>query len=727
MRACCRYLLLGLGMLPGLAIAAPSLYLETDPSTPVAQIRLPERSAGEEGVTLSADEVGMDREHGVVVARGKVEVLQGDSILMADQITYYQNSDLVVAEGNISMLQPTGDVYFADRAELKDGMKRGVIQDFKARFADNSVLGANRAIKASPSVTALKEASYTSCKVCKGKDPFWQMNAADAVVDANTERVTYHNAFMEMFGFPMFYTPYLSHPTPDARAKSGLLAPTYNTNIYFGAVLKAPVYWRIAEDKDVVLTPWFTSSVGPVLQWDYKQLRNAGNYHVQGSITNPPKLDDNGNEISGNELRGHIFAQGEEELGDHKRLGFNIQRTTDDTYLRRYSFGGQQSLFSSAYYEYANRRNLGLMSAVSIQGLRSVDDAKTTPQILPIFQGYYETPSNDYGMKFHVAGDAQSLTREIGVSQRRISISPGMTWPMTTEGGHVFTTSLNVRQDMYDSDNVQLSNGSIYDGTTTRTIPQAALEWRYPLISSIEGGTWLMEPIALAVWQPNGGNTDKISNEDSNLIELSDTNLFSLDRMPGLDLVDSGARFAYGVRSQYYAPGGTTLEGMLGQNYNFNSDTPFPNSIREGQQFSDYIGRVAVQIDPVAIAYRFAVDSKEYEMNRNEVSLGFSKPWLALGIGYRDITNNRYLKDSREGVINTTVPLDDNWSTYGSAVRDLELSQMVSANGGLVYNNECFSIMFDTLRTYARDRDITPTTQFSFRVGFRNLGEFGGK
>jgi LPS-assembly protein len=267
----------------------------------------------------------------------------------------------------------------------------------------------------------------------------------------------------------------------------------------------------------------------------------------------------------------------------------------------------------------------------------------------------------------------------------------------------------------------------VEDNTTARTLPLAALEWRYPLINSGEDGTWLVEPIALGVLQTNGGNTDAISNEDSNLLELSDTNLFSLDRMPGLDLVDSGSRVAYGVRSQYYANSGITFDGLLGQNYNFNSDTPFPNSTRVGQQFSDYIGRVAAIYDPYTLSYRFALDAQDATLNRNEIGLGFSSPSLALSGAYRSIKNNSYLKDSQEGSINATLPFSDAWSIYGSASRDLELDQMVSANGGIIYKNECFTIMLDGLRTYARDRDITPTTAFTFRVGFKNLGEFGGK
>jgi LPS-assembly protein len=532
---------------------------------------------------------------------------------------------------------------------------------------------------------------------------------------------------MEMFGYPMFYTPYLSHPTPDAAAKTGLLTPSYTTNIYFGSVLKAPFYWRIDQDKDVVLTPWITATEGPLLQWDYKQLRDEGDYDVQGSITNPQRLNSAGNRIDGNELRGHIFAKGVETVGDDQQVGFNIQRTTDDTYLRRYGFGDQQALFSTAYYEYAQGRNLGLVSGLGIQGLRSTDRADTTPLVLPIFQGYYEAPPTDSGVKLSMAGDAQWLTRNEGVSQRRTSISPSATLPMVSDGGQIFTASMTLRQDFYDTQDVKLSNGKLHDGTTTRTLPQAGLEWRYPLVNTMENGSWVVEPVVLNVLQTNGGNPDTISNEDSKLIELSDTNIFSLDRMPGLDLYDSGSRLAYGFRSQYYGTNGINLDGLLGQNYSFNSDTPFPNSTRQGEQFSDYIGRIAAGYSPFSLSYRFAVDSKDSTLNRNEIGFNIGKPWLSLTTSYRSLKNNRYLPDSQEGVVSAVVALDDNWSLYGGGQRDLEIEQMVSANAGILYKNECFNIVLDGLRSYARDRDIQPTTEFTFRVGFKNLGEFGGK
>lgn len=728
-RACIRIIGWGMlgAMLPCVAAAMPAtVYLEPDQAAPITKLAI----AGQERdapVTLSADEMAMDEPNGIVIARGNVEVMQGNAIVQADQLTYYQKHDLVIAEGKVTMLQPNGDVYFAEKAELKDAMKRGVINDFKVRMADNSVLVASRAVKVNSSVTQLRKASYTPCNLCTNAAPFWQMNADSAEVDNIDERVTYRGAFMEMMGYPILYTPYLSHPTPDAKGKSGFLMPSYSTNIYFGATAKVPYYWRIDEDKDVVITPWMTASEGPLLQWDYRQLRDHGNYRIRGSITYPERIDDSGSKIGGNELRGHIFAQGDEEISDDASIGFDIQRASDDTYLRRYGFGYQQALFSRAYYEQAQGRNFALLEGLAIQGLRSADNQKITPQVLPILQGYYETPILSNGLKLHISGDAQSLTRDTGVDQSRISITPGVSLPLMTDGGQMITASVNVRQDIYDSDHVLLSSGASFSGTTTRTIPQAALEWRLPLINPSAEGTWILEPIVLGVLQPNGGNPEEISNEDSSLIELSDTNLFSLERMPGLDLYDAGSRVAYGVRGHYYAPSGIAFDGLLGQNYNFNSDTPFPNSIRPGEQFSDYIGRIAATYAPYTLSYRFAFDTDDMNLNRNEIGLGFNRPWLSFYGSYRAIENNRYLPDSQEGIVNATLPLSDAWSLYANARRDLELDQMVSAEGGLVYKNECFNIMFDTLRVYARDRDITPTTEFTLRVGFKNLGEFGGQ
>lgn len=680
-----------------------------------------------EPVTLEADEVGYDQANAIVVAHGNVEVIQGASILNAQKLVYFQRANLVKASGDVSMLQPNGDVYFADHVELKDDMKQGVIYNFRARLADNSVFAANEARKVNPNVTELKKAAYTPCKICKDMEPFWQLKASKVEIDQGEEKVRYEDARMEMFGVPMAYTPYLSHPTPDAEAKSGFMTPEYSGGGNLGSTIRTPYYWRISPDKDVLLTPWYSTDVGALLEGDYRQVTDNGNYRAQFSGTFPEELDSAGNEIGGNEFRGHIDAQGVENLSAYSRVGFDINRATDDTYLRRYRFGDDRVLFSRIYGEAAQNRNYALVQGLAIQGLRITDNPDTTPLVVPTVEGYYESRPYDNGLTLHAYGNAQSLSRDVGVDQRRISATVGGSLPMISEDGHIFTTTVNMRQDLYNLDNVPIPGDPDYQGTQGRFIPQAAVEWRYPLIQGFgDGDAMTIEPIVLAVAQPNGNNPVEITNanEDNRLIELTDTNLFAINRMPGLDTVDSGSRIAYGFRSQYLFSGGQAIDAMLGQNYNADDDTPFPNSTRAGKNISDVIGRLALEYDPVTLTYRFAYDRSTFEPNRTEFGLNFDKPWLELNGIYSKIRNNRYLTDSEEVTVNGSLPVWGGWSVYAGGRRDLDINQMIAASSGLIYRNECFTMAIQGLRTYTRDRDIEPSSEVTVRFGFKNLGEF---
>lgn len=709
-----------------IAVAPPRMSDEVTPSG--AAVGVPSMTIeDDQPVALTADEVGYDQQNAIVVARGHVEVVQGLNILNADQLIYFQRINLVKAKGNVSMLQPSGDVYFADSVELKDDMKRGVIDKFQARLADNSVFAAAEAKKISPSVTKLKKAVYTPCNLCKDAAPFWQMRASDVEINQAEERVRYENARMEIMGVPIAYTPVMSHPTPDADVKSGVLTPEYSSSNNLGTIVRVPYYWRIAPDKDVTLTPWYSDELGPLLAGDYRQVTDGGDYRLRFSGTFPEELDSNGNEIGGNEFRGHIYAQGTEAITEYSRIGFDINRASDDTYLRRYRFGDQRVLFSRVYAEAAQDRNYALAQGLAIQGLRFTDDPETTPLVLPTLEGYYETDPYAYGLTFHAFANAQSLTRDTGVNQRRISVTEGASIPYVTDGGHIFTATANVRQDLYELENVPIPGQPDFDGSESRIIPQAALEWRYPLINNFGSDAMTIEPIMLAVAQPTGNNPDEIlyANEDNTLIELTDTNLFSLNRMPGLDTVDSGSRVAYGFRSQYLFAGGQSIDTLLGQNYNFDDETPFPNSTTPGENVSDVIGRVALNYMPVSLGYRFALDRSSFAANRNEVSFGFAESWLNFNAVYRSIENNRYLDDSEEGIVNASLPVYGGWSVYGGARRDLDLNQMIATNAGFLYRNECFTLILQSLRTYTRDRDIEPNTTFTLRVGFKNLGEFG--
>lgn len=711
-----------------LLLCAGTAHAASTPPTAFADTKPVAVSMGapspDEPVTLEAERMGYDQENQIVVAEGMVEVVQGDYVLRADQLTYYQKLGFVRADGNVSVLQPSGDVYFADNVELTGDMKAGVVNNFRARLSDDSVFAANEAQRVNPAVTTMKKAVYSPCKLCEGKDPFWQMKASDVKVDNAEERVSYENATLEFGGVPVLYSPYFSHPTPDAGPKNGILIPEYSQNTLLGTTVKIPYYWRLAPDKEVVLTPWYMSDEGALLQADYNQITDRGIFTMATSGTFPEEIDNAGNPIGGNEFRGAIFASGQQNRSDYSRWGFDVQRTTDDTYLRRYGFGSQFSLTSRAYAETAVGRNYALSEAMLFQGLRATDDSSTTPRILPNLEGYYETEPFAGGARLHASANLQNLTRPVGAEYQRASFTTGASLPHVSEGGHVFEAELNVRTDAYSINDAPITGEADFEGEKYRAIPQAALTWRYPLVTQVNDASLTVEPIAVAVAQPVGGNSVAIPNEDNRVVELTDTNIFATQRMPGYDTIDSGSRVAYGLRSHMLFPEGETFDAMLAQSYNAD-ETPFPNSRVLGEEFSDYIGRVGFSYAPVSVSYRFALDRDTYAATRSEVWGSYIQPRFQLTGAYLTVKNSPYISDSEEVFGTALVKLDDTWSLYGNGRRDLNFDSMVSAAGGIIYANECFSLLTQMQRVYTRDRDIEPSSEVSIRLGFKNFGEFG--
>jgi len=171
--------------------------------------------------------------------------------------------------------------------------------------------------------------------------------------------------------------------------------------------------------------------------------------------------------------------------------------------------------------------------------------------------------------------------------------------------------------------------------------------------------------------------------------------------MPGYDSVDSGNRAAYGMRSQLLFARGQSIDAMLGQSYNTN-ETPFPNSRKLGNNYRT-IGRVGLNYKPFTFSYRFALDKNNLNASRNEIWTVYNNPSLQLSAAYLSIQNSPYVSDSEEVIGSGKIQLIDEWSLYGNARRDILNNAMVSTTSGLIYENECFSVLTQMQRIYTRD------------------------
>ena len=706
-----------------------------------------------EPALLVAEQVHYDDKNAVATAAGNVEIVQGENILRADRVVYDLNSDVVKATGHVSILQPSGDVFFADNAVLTRKMQQGVVNNFKARLKDNALFVARQGNKVSKSVTKLDTLAFSPCKVCKpgpgekAKAPLWQMRARKATIDDEAKRVSYRDAFFDVYGIPVMYTPYFSHATPDAPSQSGLLMPQYFHASDLGSVVKMPVYLSLAPDMDMTLTPWYLSGEKPLLAGEFRKLFERGSLKINGAFTDTYNRDTSGNVIPGTQSRGYIEAHGNYRLSDVWTAGLDAERTTDNTFLQLYRFGWKDTLTSRLYAERIEDRNYASVETISFQGLTTLDNSSVSPTILPKATFHYETAPMQWHSRALLDSSLLVSQRNEGVSTRRVSSTGSWKIPYITRGGQVFEASASLRGDVYDV-NDQITDPilqSSYSGTLGRIVPQIDLNWRYPFINSLgEGRSLMVAPVAEMTLSPRRHLSSKFPNEDSQVAELSDVNLFTPNRFAGIDQVETGARFTYGTRGHFQNADDQWMEWLLGQTYQEDNDSPFPITSASNPHFSDYIGRVAMKYKWVEAAYSFRLDRNSFIPISNNINTQLQLSPVNMEVNYVSLRDDPVFGNREEIYGSASWDLTPSWRWSVSGRRDLgsndqaivsptfptsRLSSFETTPGAvglgssIMFHNECLTVTASVGRSYINQQDVRPSTTFGLMITLNKLTE----
>ena len=240
-------------------------------------------------------------------------------------------------------LQPTGEVVFADFIELRDSMNTGFAQNVRMLLADRSRLAANAARRLGGNRTELTRGVYSPCDLCKDNPsapPLWQFKAREIDHDKEQKLIEFRDATLELDGWPVFYTPYLSAPDPSVKRASGFLTPGVGNSNNIGFHIALPYFWAIDVDKDLTLAPRFTTKAGELL-WPPNTGSASATACSTRSAASTTAMSAVGNTTrnTGDHWRGHINATGVWDLDETYRTGFELQRVSDQTYLLRFGFG----------------------------------------------------------------------------------------------------------------------------------------------------------------------------------------------------------------------------------------------------------------------------------------------------------------------------------------------------------------------------------------------------
>lgn len=686
-------------------------------------------------IDFQANTVLYDEALQIITAEGQVEIAQAGQIIQSDKIVYNLPEDKVEAVGNVVMMDKSGDVHFAERAELKTKLKDGYIKKLKSVLADGSRITASEGQKTGGK-TVMKDASYTPCEECKvnpDKPVLWQIVADEVTHDKDNHSVEYKNAKFEVYGVPVAYVPYFSHSDGTIKQKSGFLTPKFSLNSQLGFGLESRYYWAISPNEDATIGAKVFSKNIPQLTGQYRKRLDNAEIQFDSSTT---YSNDNNDIDNDKKVRGHLFGNGLWDINDKWRSGYTLQLTTDDTYLREFDITRDNVLENEVYLERFDDRDYFVARAIAFQDVRVSDRAVDQPNILPEFQAsFMGNPNEILGGRWNADFSSLNLLRE-GSGQDIFRGSAGLDWQRrdVTAIGLVNTLSISMRGDAYqisDRDETSIVGGT-GGASAFRFYPLIHDVVSYPIAKDIGAGQIVIEPtIALSV-STKAKNSSNIPNEDSQDVQIDTANIFEANRFPGLDRVEDRSHATYGARTGIYGDDGSKGEIFLGQSYRFDNDSnPFPDGSGLSEQESDVVGQIALQYKNLYdVNYRFQLASDNFQSERHEMDVAADFGHLSLAATYlyaRKLDRTDIL-DSRQQIYGSSVyEFNESWSLLSNARYDLsnEDEGLRYAGLGLNYSGQCFSILTSLRRSYADKETGDNATEFSVQLGLKNIGTFG--
>ena len=679
----------------------------------------------EEEIGFEADAVSISQEDGSMLATGNVIMTQAGMTLRADEVRYNRGDDVAVATGNVEFIDNDGAVHRANVMTLDTEFTHIVAETLRSRYPDGSFFIADNGdiVAGAKSVFDSSRFSACNCEFGNGETPIWDLRATSTRHNTETKTIIHSNVRMHILNLPVWYLPYLAHPDWTVRRRTGFLAPSFGVSSDLGFTTSIPYFVVIDDTSDIEFTPYRFQHRGSAIKTRYRQ--NWDNSELNaviyaGSLNTFKKNREN---------VAAIDAQFSSRIGDGWDTNLRARRASQDTFMRRYKFGSDTWLKSSAVAERIKPNRYYYVEASDAQSLSAGTAADHQTTILPYV--FYEDTKPGFR-------NTQSLKTEISAIQ------------LDNDEGHDMARWVG-NVELTD----QLSDGSLKTeirtgligsyysiqqkpaAATTKTddigriIPAASVSFRYPLAIYSNNSSTIIEPRMQLAYVGGKDRTADIPNRDSADYRIDPANLFLLNRYQGYDYMRPGSRADMGISVQANHAVLKRISGFIGVSRRLSGKPSSGLAVNENSNLSDYVASFAAKpFDRVSFSWSGRMAPDDFKLNESKTEISGDISRLSYSFSHLQLAKPYFAlaaSDLEELTASFTYTIGGGWQAVGSQVWNLSNGKTVrdSSTAALKWTGglqDCLTIDFGYDRDLDADRDIKADDQFTFTMNFKYLG-----
>ncbi len=675
-------------------------------------------------IKFTSDSLEVDEKKNLMIAKGNVVIKSQNETIKADKVLYDKKLDKAIATGNISIINNDGTVYEMSELTLTNEFKEILALTLFAQFIDNSKIKASKFFKTNEkSIFINGEYTPCDCDFKNNEKPLWQLNSSKITHDINEKTLYFKNVVLKIFNFPIFYFPFLSHPDPSVKRKSGFLTPTWSSSSRNGFQSSIPYYFVTNNESwDSTFTNHNKGKHGYINQLNIRKKFSSGYLEsnlFQGEL-------DTKNENNDTVFAGNLNLYGELESNWHVEA---LAKYTDqDTFMKRYNFDTSLNYKNYIKTSKISENSISEIEWYKYQNLET-DSKNNQPNLQP-------------SIKHKLFLNNQDTNSEISLSAHEIKNDEGYNIQRWSGSGIVEYKMFNKFVDLILSAETGLDLYAIKTRPSTDTNDNKYLD-RFSLGLSILSKkdlfynfgeyNFLITPKFQISSMHSTDRKDVIPNRDSSDFRNDHANLFLTNQYQGRDNIQTNQKIDFGVDNELQTGIGS-FSFFIGQSQRIggtNNNILNSNSNRQ----SDFISELTWEIsEKYNVSYNALLDHHDLEENYTSFEL-FGK---LSGINY-----NLIHRSLDKDIINDENDREELKFSIGKKIFDVNLSysarydlnnnetDLVYEEISLYYDLEymfdnCLSINFSYKNNKASsDRDILPENSYFLTLKFKNLGEYG--